>query len=164
MDDTRSATDHSCRARRGTTKAQQDSLVAKGRAAHKTRGPAAMTQAHSALKAASTTIETTAFTSILAASGKMSLADEKWLEHPLLEHPLASLKEALSWPCPEVKMRAIRAMACESVGRILDEKEWLKMDALPEWLTLQKSFVHMGAVLAGKLCTQIFRILAEGQL
>jgi hypothetical protein len=59
---------------------------------------------------------------------------------------------------------AIRAMTCESVGRTLDEKEWLKTAALPQCLALQNFFVQMGAALAGKLRTQIYRILAEGEL
>ena len=100
--------------------------------------------------------EAAAFARILSKSGKMSPAQiQEWQHNP----PVSLSEKKSDALMMEIKLAAVRAVATESVGGSLDDKEWRTLASLPEWLAWQKPSHQMPPALAMQLDTQIFSIL-----
>ena len=101
--------------------------------------------------------EAEGFTNILDTRGGMSpkqVAD--WLLHP----PVTLGEKEVDKLIAEIKLKAVRAAATDSVGGELSDKDWRTLAQSPEWLPWQVASTIMKPEVAMRLEEEIMRILA----
>jgi hypothetical protein len=102
--------------------------------------------------------EAEGFTNILDTRGGMSpkqVAD--WLLHP----PVTLGEKEVDKLIAEIKLKAVRAAATDSVGGELSDKDWRTLAQSPEWLPWQVASTIMKPEVAMRLEEEIMRILAN---